>query len=149
MKKILFVLMLCISMVLTTNANAQLNTKTVEDVGGYKTVYKFWMGYGCIRYCDGTYILMGASTNQFENRMHSIILGDSKESAILSLKDLSKLKKSCPTTIVVPSANNRNTKIYKLAGETIFESEGVAGYTHALFYLKIDKAINAINCFNE
>ena len=147
MKKILFILMAIFATTFTSYA--QLQTKTIEDVGGYKTVYKFWMGYGCIRYCDGTYILMGASTNQFENSMHSIILGDSKESAILSLKDLSELKKSCPTTIVVPSVDNRNTKIYKLAGETIFESEGVAGYTHALFYLKIDKAINAINNFNE
>ena len=147
MKKIFFVLMAIFATTFTSYA--QLQTKTIEDVGGYKTVYKFWMGYGCIRYCNGTYILMGASTNDFEDTMHSIILGDSKESAILSLKDLSELKKSCPTTIVVPSANNRNTKIYKLAGETIFESEGVAGYTHALFYLKIDKAINAINYFNE
>ena len=147
MKKIFFVLMAIFATTFTSYA--QLQTKTIEDVGGYKTVYKFWMGYGCIRYCNGTYILMGASTNDFEDTMHSIILGDNKESAILSLKDLSELKKSCPTTIVVPSANNRNTKIYKLAGETIFESEGVAGYTHALFYLKIDKAINAINYFNE
>jgi hypothetical protein len=147
MKKILFILMA----IFVTNftSYAQLQTKTIEDVGGYKTVYKFWMGYGCIRYCNGTYILMGASTNDFEDTMHSIILGDDKKTAIMSLKDLSELKKSCPTTIVVPSANNRNTKIYKLAGETIFESEGVAGYTHALFYLKIDKAINAINNFNE
>lgn len=147
MKKIFFALMAIFATTFTSYA--QLQTKTIEDVGGYKTVYKFWMGYGCIRYCNGTYILMGASTNDFEDTMHSIILGDDKKTAILSLKDLSELKKSCPTTIVVPSANNRNTKIYKLAGETIFESEGVAGYTHALFYLKIDKAINAINCFNE
>jgi hypothetical protein len=147
MKKILFILMAIF--VTTFTSYAQLQTKTIEDVGGYKTVYKFWMGYGCIRYCNGTYILMGASTNDFEDTMHSIILGDDKKTAIMSLKDLSELKKSCPTTIVVPSANNRNTKIYKLAGETIFESEGVAGYTHALFYLKIDKAINAINNFNE
>lgn len=147
MKKILLILMAIFATTFTSYA--QLQTKTIEDVGGYKTVYKFWMGYGCIRYCNGTYILMGASTNDFEDTMHSIILGDDKKTAILSLKDLSELKKSCPTTIVVPSANNRNTKIYKLAGETIFESEGVAGYTHALFYLKIDKAINAINNFNE
>lgn len=147
MKKILFILMAIFATTFTSYA--QLQTKTIEDVGGYKTVYKFWMGYGCIRYCNGTYILMGASTNDFEDTMHSIILGDDKKTAILSLKDLGELKKSCPTTIVVPSANNRNTKIYKLAGETIFESEGVAGYTHALFYLKIDKAINAINNFNE
>jgi hypothetical protein len=147
MKKILFILMAIFATTFTSYA--QLQTKTIEDVGGYKTVYKFWMGYGCIRYCNGTYILMGASTNDFEDTMHSIILGNDKKTAILSLKDLSELKKSCPTTIVVPSCNNRNTKIYKLAGETIFESEGVAGYTHALFYLKIDKAINAINQFNE
>jgi hypothetical protein len=146
MKKFLFIVMLCFTFV---NANAQLNAKSVESIGGYKTVYKFWMGYGCIRYCDGTYILMGASTNEFEDSMHSIILGDSKESAILSLQDLAKLKKSCPNTIVVSSGNMRNTKIYKIAGETIFESEGVAGYTHALYWLKIDKAISAINQFNE
>ena len=79
--------------------------------------------------------------------MHSIYLGDDKESAIKSLIDLSKLKKDCKETLVVNGANNKQTQIYRLMGETVFETKGVAGYTHALYYLKVDKAITAIQNF--
>lgn len=42
------------------------------------------------------YFLLGVSTNQFEKSMASIYLGDDKESAILSLKDLQSIKKTKP-----------------------------------------------------
>lgn len=142
MKKIIFILVALLAT--TFSSYGQLQTKTIENARGYKTVYKFWMGYGEIRKFESGFVLFGASTNQFENSMHSIYLGDDKNSAIQSLKDLGELKKNCKDVVVVIGANQKETKIYKLAGETIFETNGVAGYTHALFYLKIDKAISAI-----
>ena len=109
MKKIIFILVAVL--VTTFSSYGQLQTKTIENARGYKTVYKFWMGYGEIRKFESGFILFGASTNQFENSMHSIYLGDDKNSAIQSLKDLGELKKNCKDVVVVIGANQKETKI--------------------------------------
>lgn len=145
MKKFIFILVAAFTTVF--QSYGQLQTKSTDEANGYKTVYKYWMGYGCIRYINGTYVLMGASTNQFENTMHSIILGDDKESAIQSLNDLRELKNNCPKELIVTGVNNKNTRIFKAAGCILFATDGVAGESNGLFYLNCDKAIKAIKDF--
>ena len=65
MKKIIFILVAVLATTFTSYG--QLQTKTIENARGYKTVYKFWMGYGEIRKFESGFVLFGASTNQFEN----------------------------------------------------------------------------------
>ena len=133
--------------VMCVNANAQLQTRTIEDARGYVTIHKFWMGNAkIVKYNDGSYVLWGASNNQFEDTMHSIFLGDDKTSAIQSLRDLGTLKKECKGTMIVSGINDKETKLYRYQGMTVFETEGVAGCSYALFYLKIDKAVSDLQC---
>lgn len=148
MKKIFATLMISLFII---NVFGQLITQTVEQAHNYVTVYKFWRGLGEIRYFDSTsnYILFGASTNQFESTMHSIVLGQTKEEAIKSLQDLQALKKQCKEELVVYGANNSETHIFRAEGTTVFATHSVAGYSFALYYLKIDKAIEAVQNFNE
>ena len=78
---------------LNINAFSQLTVKTVEETHNYQTAYKFWRGYDEIRHFASSYILLGANNNQFEDAMHSIVLGETKEEAIQSLYDLQALKR--------------------------------------------------------
>lgn len=90
MKKFIFILVAVFATVF--QSYGQLQTKSIENARGYETVYKFWMGYGEIRKMDNSFVLLGASTNEFERTMHTIYLGDDKNSAIQSLKDLGDRK---------------------------------------------------------
>ena len=140
MKK--FFILCLMAFVMCVNANAQLQTRTIENARGYETIHKFWMGNAkIVKYNDGSYVLWGASNNQFEDTMHSIFLGDDKASAIQSLKDIGVLKKKFDGTIIVSGINNKETELYRYQGMTVFETKGVAGCSYALFYLKVDKAI--------
>ena len=151
MKKFLMALMLCLVSIMSFG---QISTMTVEESRGYITVYKAPAGYGEIRYIRGMFILFGASDNRFEDSMHSIYLGNNKESAILSLEDLRKIvKKETPlrNTIVVKGFNDKNTEIVKVMGEIIFSTEYVAGVSHLFWAMRNDfeNAKNAIENFNE
>lgn len=72
-------------------ANAQLTGVSLEEAAGYGTVWKAPLFYGEIRYVkDEGYVLFGATDNRFEKSMASILLGEDKNSAILTLEDLQK-----------------------------------------------------------
>ena len=77
--------------------------------------------------------------------------GDDKESAILSLKDLQSIKKTKPKdTLYVEGMGGKKTSIYfDGMGQMIFDTDGVAGFSYQLGFLKFDKAISAIEKFEE
>lgn len=147
MKKFLVALMLCMVSIVSFG---QLNAQKIEDYAGYKTVFKLPMGYGEIRYLNEQgFVYLGVTDNQFEKSMASIFLGDDKQCAIATLNDLSNLKNTIgKETLVVLGANRKTTKLFKsVVGELVFETDGVAGVSHALFITNWNKAITAIEEF--
>ena len=129
----------------------QLNVQKVNEYAKYEVVYKWWNGWGQIRYLieEEQFVLFGASDNQFEDTMHSIVLGSSKEEVLISLNDLGSLKKSYfSETLIVNGMRNRPTKLMRGNG-LMFSTEGVAGVSYALSYLNVNKAISAIENFNN
>jgi hypothetical protein len=152
MKKFLMAIVLCL---VCTFSFGQLNIKTQQEVAKYETVFKWWNGgWGQIRYFFDTeqFVLFGVSDNNFEERMHSIILGEDKVSAIKSLQQISELRQTkFEDVLIVNGFNNKQTKLYKVLGCLYFETQGVAGVSYALTYLninKVDQAILAIENFN-
>ena len=148
MKKIFMAIMLCL---VCTLCFGQLNVKTQREVANYEVVFKWWMGWGNIRYFYDTeqFVLLGASDNQFEENMHNIVLGNSKETAIESLKQLGELKRTFfKDVLVIKDLNNTQTKIYRGGNGLVFETEHTAGVSYALQYLNVNKAILAIENFN-
>lgn len=158
MKKILTVVI--IGIIFTLNANAQLNGVSVEEASGYRTVYKisagvYEPGAGEIRYIEGEYILFGVTDNRFEKQMASIVLGDTKESAILTLEDLQKIIKKetkLSETLVVRGFDGKYTRIFKHPMSVArFSTDGIAGTTDVLWTLrnKFGAAKQLIRRFEE
>lgn len=134
---------------LTINCFAQLT----QVRPSYSTVYE-WNGmprHGEIRYNGFMYFLCGESMNQYENNMHTIVLGETKEQAIKSLQQLDSLKKSMSRKdeIIVAGANGKETTLFKFMGTLCFSTKYIADKSDVLALLKIEKAIKAINDFNE
>lgn len=141
----------------------QLNVQTIEEFAGYKTVYEIncvgtYMGE--VRFIIGTgYVLFGKTDNQFEKGMASVVLGITKESAILSLKDIRNLKEtsSVGDVLVVKGFDDTPTKIIcvrEFGKNFTIKTNGVAGSSNILSYVTntnayYDKIINAINAFDE
>lgn len=157
MKKFITLIFVMAITLTSINTYAQLNTMTVEEYGGFKTVYErsaLGIVFGEIRYSRGEYILFGATDNDFEDSMASIVLGKSKESAILTLEDLRKIVKKevkIDDEIVVKGCNNKYTHIYRGMGEFLIETDGVAGSSHILWRMsnKFEEAKEAIRNFKE
>lgn len=134
-----------------------------EDYGRYKTVWQAssLLGNianesGGIRYLsNGTYVLFGETKNQFEDSMASIVLGDSKESAILTLEDLRKIvnkEVEIPKGgLIVNGVNGKKTTIYKSQGSFAFETEYVAGESFLLWHMKrkFEEIKDAIRKFDD
>lgn len=157
MKKIITLL---IALMFAVAANAQLNGVSVEEVAGYQTVYEiktglYMPGYGEIRFIEGEYILFGSTDNQFEHSMASIVLGDTKESAVLTLEDLRKIIKKevkLSNDLVVRGCNGKYTTIIKYPMTVArFKTDGVAGYTDVLWSLRnrFEEAKQAVFNFEE
>lgn len=154
MKRILLTIAFALLCALSFNAHAQLQTKTVEEARGYRVVYKAPMGYGQIRYIAGMYVLLGVTDNQYEDTMASIILGEDKKTAVLSLEDLRKIaqkKTKLKEPIVVKGVGGKDTTIFNGLGEIIFKTEGVAGESHLLWAMKnaFNDAEDAVLAFEE
>lgn len=137
-----------ISVLFACSAFAQL-TKVQS---AYKSVYK-WNGItqkGEIRYDDEFYYLCGESSNKYEETMHTIVLGDSKESSIVSLQQLGFLRQYLRKgdEIKVIGMGGKTTSIFKSMGNIFFSTKGVAGMSGCLNYFKVDDAIQAITKFN-
>lgn len=134
---------------LTINCFAQLT----QVRPSYSTVYKWncFPRHGEIRYNGFMYFLCGESINQYENNMHTIVLGETKEQAIKSLQQLDSLKKSMSRKdrIIVTGANNEETTLFKVMGTLCFSTKHIADKSDVLYLLKIENAIKAINNFNE
>lgn len=148
MKKIFMAIVLCL---VCTVSFGQLNIKTQQEVANYEVVFKWWNGWGNIRYFYDTeqFVLLGASDNNYEESMHNIVLGNSKESAIESLKQLGELKQTFFKDVLVTyGLNNKQTKIYRGGNGLVFETEYIVGISYALCYLNVNKAILAIENFN-
>lgn len=133
---------------------AQLRTTTHEEAGNYSIVYetKYLGRIGQVRHIKsiGEYVLFGQSTNLREETMHSIFLGKDKESAIKTLSDLKALKSTIgDKTLLVDGFLGKTTKIWKEFGCLGFKTEGVVGYTAILCSFKYDKAIKALNAYQE
>jgi hypothetical protein len=141
----------------TISAYAQLNGVSHETAAGYKTIWEAPMGYGEIRYMEseGLYVLCGVTNNKFENSMATIVLGDSKESANLSLDDLHKIctreTKLPKGGLVVNGYAGKSTEIYFTMNGPTIKTEYIAGESFVLFFMKkkFDDAKNAINTFKE
>jgi hypothetical protein len=134
---------------LTINCFAQLT----QVRPSYSTVYE-WNGmprHGEIRYNGSMYFLCGESMNRFESSMHTIVLGETKEEAINSLQQLDSLKENMTRKdeIIVMGVNGKETTLFKVMGTLCFATNGVAGESDVLYLLKHEKAIKAINNFNE
>ena len=160
MKKFMVALMLCLVSIM---GFGQLNVQTVEEYAGYKTVCKIncvATYVGEVRFITGTgYVLFGKTDNQFEKNMTSIVLGMTKESAILTLKDIRDLKESSSVgdVLVVKGFGDKPTKIICVRdfGKNLaIKTEGVAGSSNILSYVTntntyYDKMVSAINAFDE
>lgn len=155
MKKILFVILLC----LCSNSliNAQLSIQTVEEAHNYQTVYECYIGFGTymgeIRYVSDGFVLFGVTDNHYENSMASIYLGETKEEALETLEDLRKIvkgEKEVPKNFVVRGCNGKETQIYRSFGEWIISTKGVAGDSHILWRMssRFEKAKEAVLNFN-
>ena len=155
MKRITFLTV--ILSLITIKSFAQLNVATHEEYAGYKTVWKAPMGYGEIRYMEpsGTYVICGSTNNKFEEKMATIILGDTKESTNLSLDDLYKIctkeTKIPKEGVVVKGWNDKKTEIYFTMNGPTIKSDYVAGESFILFYIKkrFDEVKKAIEDFEE
>lgn len=119
----------------------------------YSTVYEWNCipRHGEIRFNGEMYFLCGESMNRFENNMHTIVLGKTKEEAINSLQQLDSLKENMTRKdeISVLGANGKKTAIFKVMGSVCFATNGVADKSDVLYSLKLEKAIKAIKEFNE
>lgn len=155
MKHFITIISIIILSTISINTYAQLNVVTYEEAYGYKTVWKAPMRYGCIRYSDGLYYLCGSTNNKYEKSYATILLGDDKESAILSLDDLykivSKETKLPKGGLIVKSIDNKTTTIYKTINGPTLKTEYVAGESYILYAMrnKFDDAKEAINNFKE
>ena len=155
MKHFITIISIIILSTISINTYAQLNVVTYEEVYGYKTVWKAPMRYGCIRYSDGFYYLCGSTNNKYEKSYATILLGDDKESAILSLDDLykivSKETKLPKGGLVVRSIDNKTTTIYRTINGPTLKTEYVAGESYILYAMrnKFDEAKESINNFKE
>lgn len=154
MKKIGIIIAFVIGLFNSTNAIAQLNAQNYEDAVGYKTVWT--LKDACIRHFDnGDYVLLAPTNNDYENTMASIVLGNTKESAILSLKELQKIvKKETKLSkggVIVKGCNGKKTHIFKSQGTFAIKTDFVAGESYILWHMKnrFEDAENAINKFNE
>jgi len=135
MKKLFLLLSLVFSCV---SLYGQITIKEANDVNPYISLCNIkdaGVRTGEIRYfkSDGMYVLMMSSSNQFERKMHSIILGDSKQSAIQSIKDLRELRNSIKKEdeLIVLGLNGKNTTIVKSGKGFYAATEGVAGYGYS------------------
>ena len=122
-------------------ANAQLTGVSIEEAAGYRTVWKAPLFSGEIRYVkDEGYVLFGATDNRFEKSMASILLGEDKNSAILTLEDLQKIvkRKVKFSDLVVKGSNGKATTIIKgpLGEAAVFSTAGVAGFSHILWSMR-------------
>ena len=155
MKHFITLISIIILSTISINTYAQLSGVTHEEAGGYKTVWKAPMGYGCIRYSDGLYYLCGATDNRYEETYATVLLGGNKESAILSLDDLHKIvskETKLPSGgLIVKGMNDKNTTIYKTINGPTLKTEYVAGNSYVLYAMrnKFDDAKEAINNFKE
>ena len=155
MKHFITIISIIILSTISINTYAQLNVVTYEEVYGYKTVWKAPMRYGCIRYSDGLYYLCGSTNNKYEKSYATILLGDDKESAILSLDDLykivSKETKLPKGGLIVKSIDNKTTTIYKTINGPTIKTEYVAGESYILYAMrnKFNDAKESINNFQE
>ena len=155
MKHFITIISIIILSTISINTYAQLNAVTHEEAYGYKTVWKAPMRYGCIRYSDGLYYLCGSTNNKYEKSYATILLGDDKESAILSLDDLykivSKETKLPKGGLIVKSIDNKTTTIYKTINGPTLKTEYVAGESYILYAMrnKFDEAKESINNFKE
>lgn len=146
------VLAIAVLILMSTNVYGQLNGVSVEDYAGYKTVWR--VSDGCIRYMDNAYVLLGSTNNRYESTMATIFLGNSKESAILTLNDLQKIvnkETEIPKGgLVVKGYGDDRTTIYKIMGTFPFKTDGVAGETSVLWTMRhrFDEAKDAIRNFN-
>lgn len=152
MKKIFMAIALCL--VCATTINAQLVTKSIAEARKYTTVCEYsvmTVCFGEIRYTSDGFILFGVTNNRFENSMASIFLGLTKEEALLTVEDLHKiLQNKEMKEFVVKGFDNKNTTVYKSFGTYFIETEGIAGASDILSYLKlkITKTKESIQNFN-
>lgn len=153
MKKIIFAI---IAMFVSVSCFAQLTVKPSNNEKNSTTVYK-WGGtlanprMGAITYTDNTYILLGSSSNRYETNFHTIVLGETKEQAITSVTQLSTLSDSLgkKDELKVLGIKGETTIIFKSLGTVVFVTNGVAGWTDVLWNMKFDKAIEAIQNYEE
>lgn len=157
MKRFAMALILCL---VSIAGFGQLNIQTVEESGGFKVVCEtssFGFNRGEIRYSENIgYFLVGETDNEFEKDMASFILGKTKESAVLTIKDLSEFRKNAePNKIYITRGLKGETKIWcvKTFGcrGIKMESEFVAGSSTAIDCVAYypDKFIQIINKFQE
>lgn len=153
MKHFITIISVIILSTISINTYAQLNVVTHEEAGGYKTVWKAPMKSGCIRYYDGLYYLCGSTDNRYETRYATVLLGDDKESAILSLDDLYRIvsgKTKLPNDgLVVKGMSNKKTAICKTMHSLTLKTEYVAGNSYILDAMrnKFDDAKKAVYNF--
>jgi len=156
MKKLCMAIALCLICAITFEVKSQLQAQTVEEYAGFKEICRFGPDKnGAIRYLKGRgYVLCGKTDNQFEKTMASIFLGVTKESAILTLRDLRDLKDNIKEELVVTSGNpDSMTRIYFDSFYQLwFSTNGVAGSSWALTWLtekNLKKITTAIQEFEE
>lgn len=140
MKKILFLLLVCLPCIV----NAQLNVQTHSEASGYIPVCDIKAHFGVIvgeiRFIHNVgYVLCGVTDNQFEETMATIVLGKNKTEACQSLKDLRNIVLNYEAgTYVVKGIQDRTTKIIipstKLLAAVI-ETEYVAGQSAVPYWL--------------
>ena len=135
---------------LSINVFAQLQ----ETRPSYQTIYE-WGGFGVrhgeIRYDGNIYYLCGESSNRFESKMHTIVLGTTKETAIVSINQLDSLSDNMgrKDEVKVIGIGDKQTTLFKEMGTLCFTTQYVAGWTDCLYALKPQKAIKAIEEFVE
>ena len=136
-----------VSVLFACSAFAQLT----QVQSAYKSVYK-WNGmprHGEIRHNGEFFYLCGESMNRFESSMHTIILGETKEEAIISLRQLDSLRENMgrKDEVKVVGIGGKTTTIFKVMGSICFSTDGVANMSDCFVMFKLEKAIQAINDF--
>lgn len=152
MKRFLIIILLGL---MSTTGYAQLQIYSLEDLGGYHTVYSYKVEKVellTIRYNDYYgYVLLAQSDNIFARDMHSVYLGHNKETAIKSLRDikyLDEIQDYGDLVITYSGFGDRYTTLYRDDHGLILKTEEVLGCSPCLQYIDYKKAINSIVNFS-
>ena len=137
-------LLLCCLAALTICAQVQVIKETRIEIPVKERVYSFWWGNGTIFYENGSYILYGPTNYRYSNALHTLYLGDTKESAIKSLEDLERMRNNTQAEWIIAQPNGKDVRIFHDSGFFLFSTKDVPGYTSVLHYLKTEKAIKKI-----